>query len=259
MLGVYYPVTDQHQIPVMVMEKMLCSLKGFVEEHNNIPLSITLSILGDICLGLRYLHTRTPPIIHRDLTPNNILLNHSLEAKITDLGVARVMQTVNSRSAQTMTQGPGTAVFMPPECTYAKSMYGLPIDVFSFGGVILFTTARMWPEPGPLMETDDSGEIKYFSEVQRRQHYLDNMTEDAAGLKQLAISCLDSNPKRRPPIAEISMEIKHLKDACDKKYEDDWMNSIVWWAKVLSQEEGEEQSQQQVNYIAISYYFHYTI
>ena len=55
-------------------------------------------ILDEVCLGLRYLHSRNPPIIHRDITPNNILLGVHLEAKITDLGVAKVVKSDNQKS-----------------------------------------------------------------------------------------------------------------------------------------------------------------
>ena len=71
-LGLYYPEMDRCRLPVMVMEKMQYSLRGLVEKYDNIPLNVKLSILDDVCLGLRYLHSRSPPIVHRDLTPNNI-------------------------------------------------------------------------------------------------------------------------------------------------------------------------------------------
>ena len=119
-VGVYYPARDQYRLPVMVMEKMQHSLRGLVENYNNIPLNAKLSILDEVCLGLRYLHSKNPPIVHRDLTPNNILLGRCLEAKITDLGVAKVMQT---DSEMTMTKVPGTPDFMPPEAlTKGQSM-----------------------------------------------------------------------------------------------------------------------------------------
>ena len=73
-VGVYYPARDQYRLPVMVMEKMQHSLRDLVENYSNIPLNVKLSILDEVCLGLRYLHSRNPPIVHRDLTPNNILL-----------------------------------------------------------------------------------------------------------------------------------------------------------------------------------------
>ena len=136
-IGVYYPAMDQYKLPVMVMEKMRHSLRGLMEKYDNIPLNIKLSILDEVCLGLRYLHSRNPPIVHRDLTPNNILLSYRLEAKITDLGVAKVMKTDKQK---TMTKLPGTPDFMPPEAQSIRPVYGPSLDVFSYGGVILNVT-----------------------------------------------------------------------------------------------------------------------
>ena len=108
------------------MEKMYNSLRGLVERHTEIPFTNVVSILNDVCCGLQYLHNRKPPIVHRDLTPNNILLCYHLRAKITDLGVAKVMQTTDTK---TLTQVPGTHDFMPPESLANKPVYGLPLDI----------------------------------------------------------------------------------------------------------------------------------
>ena len=241
-LGVYYPATDQYQLPIMVMEKMQHSLRGLVEKYDNIPLNVKLSILYGVCLGLRYLHSRNPPIVHRDLTPNNILLSSYLEAKITDLGVARFTETTDTK---TMTKAPGTTDFMPPECLANRPVYGLPLDIFSFGGVILYTITQLWPQPSSWVSIDhDTGRKVYLSEIQRRQHLLDKMTEDIVDLKSLVISCLDDDPKSRPLVAQVSMTVKRLKDWCSQKGSCDGMSSIVWWVKVSS----EEQSRQQVSY-----------
>ena len=109
-------------------------------------MNVKLSILDEVCLGLRYLHSRNPPIVHRDLTPNNILLSYRLEAKITDLGVAKVVRTDNQK---TMTKLSGTPDqdFMPPEALSVRPVYGHSLDVFSYGGVILNVITQLWPQP----------------------------------------------------------------------------------------------------------------
>ena len=238
----YYPAIDQYQLPIMVMEKMQHSLRGLVEKYDDIPLTVKLSILDEVCLGLRYLHSRNPPIVHRDLTPNNILLSHYLEAKITDLGVAKVMQTTDTK---TMTKAPRTTDFMPPECLANRPVYGLPLDIFSFGGVILYTITQLWPQPSSWVSIDhDTGKKVYLSEIQRRQYLLDKMTEDTADLKSLVTSCLDDDPKSRPLVSQVSMTIKRLKDWCSQKNSRDGMSSIVWWVEVSC----EQQSRLQVSY-----------
>ena len=233
-LGVYYSVTTmgQYRLPVMVTEKMQLSLRGLVEKYDDIPLNVKLSILDEACLGLRYLHSRNPPIVHRDLTPNNILLGYRLEAKITDLGVAKVVKSDNQK---TMTKLPGTPDFMPPEALSIRPVYGPSLDVFSYGGVILNVTTQLWPQPtDPIEFNPDTGRREVVSEVTRRQQYLDKMTRDAAHLKPLVISCLDDDAKNRPPVAQVSMTIKRVKNVCSQSSHDR-MSPIIWWAEQQSQ------------------------
>ena len=161
-LGLYYPLpTTQSssgtKLPVIVMELMEESLKSYVEfaERNNtiIPYLSKFSILQDVAQGLRYLHHQNPPVIHRDLSPNNILLTAHLVAKISDLGVAKA---VNLDSKQTMTKVPGTSDFMPPEALEESSKYGPPLDIFSYGGVALFVISQEWPVLLPVKHFDEN-------------------------------------------------------------------------------------------------------
>ena len=206
-IGVYYPT--KNGLPVIVMEKMQHSLRNLVEKHKSIIWENKLSILYDVCCGLQYLHTRNPPIIHRDLTPNNILLCSHFRAKITDLGVSKVLHTTN---AKTLTQNPGTNDFMPPETLASKPVYGLPLDMFSFGGVVLYVCTQQWPQLPPWVDFDhDTGDRIVLKETERRQLYLDEMVGVYQDFKSLVISCLDDNPKNRPLVAEALLEIKQVK------------------------------------------------
>ena len=196
-------------MPVIIMEKMQFSLTGLVGKHTDFSFNQTTTILNDICLGLQYLHSRTPPIVHRDLTPNNILLCSHFRAKISDLGVAR---TLKATDAKTLTQAPGTPDFMPLECLNDRPVYGLPLDIFSFGGIILYITTKQWPRPAPWMNYDpDTGKkLALTSELQRRQQYLHKMTGTFVSFKPLVQSCLDDNPKNRPTIAVVLAKIKEV-------------------------------------------------
>jgi len=142
---------DESGLPVMLMERMQESLRSLVEKHQSIPPLVGVSILHDVSLGLRYLHGQDPPIVHRNLSPNNVLVSASLEAKITDLGGAKSIKIENSK---TMSATPGTAVFMPPEALGDKPVYGPSLDVFSFGGVMLHVTTHKWPNPCNIMVKD---------------------------------------------------------------------------------------------------------
>ena len=212
-IGLHYPAKDS--LPIIVMEKMQFSLRGLVECCGSIRWEKKLSIMNDVGFGLQYLHNRSPPIIHRDLTPNNVLLCHHLRAKISDLGVAKILHNTNTK---TLTQNPGMNNFMPPECLSSKPVYGLPLDIFSFGGVILYICTQQWPELSPLIGFDpDTGDRIISTELQRRQKYLDEMIGASKDLKPLVLSCLEDNPKSRPLVGEALRKIQHVIDAYNEK------------------------------------------
>ena len=219
-LGVYYPTrgggaTNRMRLPVMVMEMMANSLTSFVDKHEKIPVHIKYSIVHDVSLGLCYLHNHDPPIVHRDLSPNNVLLTAHHVAKISDLGVAKV---IKADSRKTMTKAPGTVDFMPPEALDDTPEYGPPMDVFSFAGIILHTFNQQWPSPSKNVKFDPRTRRKIaLLEVERRQQYLDKMIGEAEVLRQLVEECLDDDPAVRPAIASVSERIQVNKDACMKK------------------------------------------
>ena len=78
--------------PILVMEFLPTNLTSCIEQYGILPKEISYSILHDVALGLCYLHSQTPPIIHRDLSSNNVLLTPNMTAKISDLGVARLLK-----------------------------------------------------------------------------------------------------------------------------------------------------------------------
>ena len=230
-LGIYYPSTDETGLPVMVLEKMQDSVTSLIEKHNNIPLLVKLSILHDVSLGLRYLHDHNPVVIHRDLSPNNVLVTSHLEAKITDLGVAKAIMTTGG--TKTLTKTPGTSVFMPPEALDDKPVYGPPLDVFSFGGVILYVTSRQWPTPKSWSQIVPKTRKRILlSEAERRQQYIDMMTGGAADLKPLAVLCLEDDPQLRPSVTDISERLKKMKEVYSKKSTRDGMDSFSWLSEI---------------------------
>ena len=91
-----------------------------------------------------YLHSHKPnPVIHRDLSAKNVLLNASLEAKISDLGNSRMVRLQPRQLARTLTKVPGTMDYMPPEALEDKAVYGCSLDVFSFGHLSLYTFTQV--------------------------------------------------------------------------------------------------------------------
>ena len=209
-IGIYQP--PQQLLPVMIMELMDESLTAYAKKPN--IGSNKMFILHDVAKGLSYLHSRNPPVIHRDLSPNNVLLKHLPGlpvAKIADLGVAKAIKVEDTKSRQYLTKAPGTVDFMPPEALGNNPQYDISLDVFSYGGIMLYTVNGKWPKPTALTEYDPMThqlQVKGLSEVERRQEHLDKMTEEAEVLRPLVEACLDNNPVKRPSILELSEKIK---------------------------------------------------
>jgi len=136
-------------------------------------------------------------------------------AKISDLGVAKV---IKADSRKTMTKAPGTVDFMPPEALANSPVYGPPMDVFSFAGIILHTFNQQWPRPTDSMQFDPKTRKKIaLLEVERRQQYLNKMIGEAEVLRPLVEECLDDDPAVRPAIATVCERIQMSKDAYMKE------------------------------------------
>ena len=207
-IGVYYP--DPHSVlPVMVMELMDTSLTEYIKTPN-ITMKLKISILHDISQGLSYLHSRDLPIIHRDLSPGNILLSRDLVAKISDLGMAKA---IKAGTKITSIKAPGVTDFMPPEALLADHpKYSTSLDIFSYGGLILHVVNQEWPTPSNHTEYDSKmSPIKILNEIERRQKYLDMMMEGAEVLKLLVVCCLDNDPEKRPTAAGVLEVLRALK------------------------------------------------
>ena len=214
-IGVYYDKSngDQNNLPIMVMELMDESLASLIQKQKAIETKTKLSILHDVSLGLSYLHSQSQPIAHRDLSSNNVLLTTHLVAKISDLGIARVLKT-NTSSRKTrskLTQAPGTLDFMAPETLYDDPVYSTSIDVFSFAGIALHLFCGEWPSPTQPTQMDKTGKLVAFTEAERRQKYFDKISakgKTGTTLKALVKSCLDNNPLHRPPMDIVSEKIE---------------------------------------------------
>ena len=213
-VGVFY--SDQSSLPLMVMELMDTSLTKFVVNNkSNISFGMKISVLLDASRGLGFLHNHKPRILHRDLSPNNIMLTSKLVAKIGDLGVAKVVRAGSKETIsklQLTRAMPGTPDFMPPEVMEVNAVYGAPIDVFSFGGIALYVFSEEWPTPsGQKMRDPVTKKLRALTEAERRQLYLNKMTGKAAGLRKMVEQCLDDDPEERPTIQEVSTIMEPLR------------------------------------------------
>ena len=202
-----------YRMPALVMEKMESSLHDMLEtdlpfaEEQRFPLCLKCSILHNVACGLAYLHERSPPIIHRDLSARNVLLEAAgVIAKIADLGVAC---TLNDGSPYS----PGNRVYMPPEAFESAPAFDRSIDIFSFGIITLFTVGETFPfDPLPPTYVDKKRRLVARSELERRIEYMQRAQEylsDCGQLRgdhpliQLIQQCLHNLPAKRPGVREV--------------------------------------------------------
>ena len=199
------------RVPALLMEKLVTDLHGFLETNSEIPVTLKREMLIDVAKGLSYLHSRDPPVIHRDLTARNVLLNSAMVAKIADLGNSRI---INVRPGQlmTMTKTPGNMYYMPPEAQEDHSRYNKAIDIFSLGNLTLFTLTQVFPEVKAATFTNQTTRrVIARTEIQRRSESFNRLSQVLGRqhpLVQLAKSCLQNDPRDRPTIATVLQRLE---------------------------------------------------
>ena len=187
--------------PILVMERLHTSLDKLLESRPNLKLGLKLNMLLDITKGLVHLHSMRPPIVHRDLTTGNILLNKdSLKAKIADLGNARMIEP--DKLSRTLSKSPGTLVYMPPESTGSDPMYDSSLDIFSFGHLALHTIIDVFPCNllPPTYYDPKTFNLYARSELERRGKYIEMLHSKVGSthaLTKLIEGCLNNIPQKR--------------------------------------------------------------
>ena len=226
-------------LPNLVVERLHCSLNDLLKRNLVIHLDLKISILHQIGLGLRYLHTSLPPIIHRNLSSNNILITKGMEAKIADLGTIRLLD-LNFHSP--MIRAPADLQdFMPPEVLVnnPEIEYGKELDVFSFGCIMLHTFSQQWPTPSQHAVTDPvECKLNIQSEMERRAQYLDKVhkaVEDV--MVPLIVHCLENLPFNRPPIMEVCDQLETLLVNREKSIPDNLLQAQLMLQEAQSEVE----------------------
>lgn len=140
-------------------------------------------VLIGVASGLNYLHSRKPPVVHRDIKSPNILVMDGV-AKIADVGVARTM------AASDMTAQKGfTIAWAAPEVIYRRRATE-KIDIWSLGVIIWEVVSGRLPKPGKLMLSDSSPQ----------------------SLQTLYLLCTSDNPLERPSALQVITELKNIRE-----------------------------------------------
>jgi len=159
---------------------------GALDEKN------TASYIRDVCNGLDFLHSRTPPLLHLDIKGANILVNDN-RAKLSDFGCSK---RVTDSMTHTMA---GSILWMAPEVMSGKT-YGMKADIWSLGCLLIEMSSAHHPWESFDNNLVAMARIAMSAEIPKIPEHLSD------GCKEFTTRCLARDPDERPSAAEL---LKH--------------------------------------------------
>ncbi|XP_034208094.1 U-box domain-containing protein 52-like [Prunus dulcis] len=208
-----------------------------------IPWQLRFRIAAEIATGLLFLHqTKPEPLVHRDLKPGNILLDHNYVSKISDVGLARLVpaSVANSVTQYHMTSTAGTFCYIDPE--YQQTgLLGVKSDVYSLGVLLLqIITAR--PPMGLTHLVEEAIDTGAFAEV-LDPAVSDWPIEEALKFAKLSLQCAEMRRKDRPNLGKVLLpELNRFRE-----FGQDSMNRLRFGgSQVFSEKQGAISTRQDV-------------
>lgn len=121
------------------------SLEKFWHSHgtNFVPIETTVDLMKQVCRGLSVAHRQDPPIIHRDIKPQNILVGYEAEglrARVSDFGLAKKVNPLTL-----LATAAGTPHFKPPEAFSESKGDSCSADVWAIGTTIYLLLTDQLP------------------------------------------------------------------------------------------------------------------
>jgi eukaryotic-like serine/threonine-protein kinase len=119
-------------------------LRQRMERIGNIPEEEAIMIGASICDALAYLHTRKPPVLHRDLKPGNVKITPEGHVFLVDFGLAKVVRGTQATTTGARAMTPG---YSPPE-QYGTARTDAHSDIYSLGATLYAALTGVIPEDG---------------------------------------------------------------------------------------------------------------
>ena len=168
----------------------LAELLAEAPDHRLAP-RVALGIARQICRGLQAAHEQG--IIHRDIKPQNVLIDHKGEVKLMDFGIARMAE-----AKEGMTQAGlivGTPHYMSPEQVQGKQLDPRS-DVYSMGVLLYEMLVGMKPFSAPSLTAVLAAHL-----TETPKAPIDQRPEIGREVNSIVVRCLAKNPKDRYPDA----------------------------------------------------------
>ncbi len=175
-------------------------LKTMIRMSTGLTMGTVLSIGKQVCQGLAEAHSLG--VVHRDLKPQNIMIDKGGNAKIMDFGIARSVREKGITGAGVMI---GTPEYMSPEQTEAKDV-DQRSDIYSLGIILYEMATGRVPFEG---ETALSVAIKHKTEIPKDPKSLNPHISD--DLNHLILKCLEKGKAQRyQTAAEVEAELDKI-------------------------------------------------
>lgn len=179
------------------------TLSAELKERKPLAVERTLQFATDICNGMVSAHSAK--VIHRDLKPNNIMINDDSELKIVDFGIAAASQSSDTKLTKTGLLV-GTPTYMSPEQVLGKEI-DEKTDIYSLGAIIYEMATGRPPYSGK-----DSMSIMYQHVQGNAQPAIEKNPDIPVELNQLIIDCMKVKPKERvQTMAELTERLSKIK------------------------------------------------
>jgi len=184
------------------------ALFGPIQSRLNLDWPVRFNICLEVARGLTYLHEESRiKILHRDIKPNNILLDKHLNPKIADFGLAKLYDAEKSHIS---TGVAGTIGYLAPE--YAlRGRLSEKVDIFSFGVVALEIVSDRSHEDRSLPEamvylldwTWHLYEEKRVLDLVERGTLSSYSEEEVLRIIHVALLCTQASPSHRPSMSQV--------------------------------------------------------
>ncbi|OMJ93998.1 hypothetical protein SteCoe_2914 [Stentor coeruleus] len=196
-----------------LITELVPNLTLFYAIHKNKERKLTLaerfSISIQLCKGISYLHSNNPPIIHRDLKPENCLMDHNLNVKIADFGLARFSSSFAQSEESMTTICIGTTRFMAPELfdNSKSENIGVEVDIWALGCLIveIFSNKRPWH----YISSSKANSIFFEIFNKKPLPIPDNVLPEIA---EVVKECCRYNPKKRPSAQKVLEKLEIAKN-----------------------------------------------